>query len=57
MASRAGMGSMCTDKDCDIFRGKLMACDTCERMSDRTPRGFEIPAHGQPVMPKTPQMP
>jgi hypothetical protein len=26
---------MCTEKDCSIFKGMLIACDACERM----PRG------------------
>jgi len=47
------MGHMCTEKDCSIFRGMLIACDDCDRMSEKSVRfagGISMNA------PKPPQM-
>jgi hypothetical protein len=49
------MGRMCTDRDCDIFRGKLIACDACERMNETVsvrPRMSGPPAAGRPNPPR-----
>jgi len=27
-----GWEQMCTEKDCNIFRGMIIACDSCERL-------------------------
>lgn len=51
------MGHMCTDRDCSIFRGKLMACDDCERMNERAAAGRHMPGPGAMGCPKAPQMP
>lgn len=46
------MGRMCTEKDCSIFRGMLIACDDCDRMAEKNAqfRGISMSA------PKPPQM-
>ena len=30
---------MCTDRDCSIFRGMIIACDACERNIKMTNQG------------------
>lgn len=37
MPMRGSIGDgdyMCTEKDCNIFRGMIMACDECERNAE-----------------------
>ncbi len=51
------MGRMCTERDCDIFRGKLIACDGCERMNERMATGPRMAAPGEVRCPKPSEMP
>ena len=48
---------MCTDRDCKIFMGKLMACDDCERMGDKMTAGPRMSGSGAMGCPKAPRMP
>lgn len=51
------MGHMCTDRDCKIFRGKLIACDDCEHMNDKVAVAPRMAGPGAAGGPKGPQMP
>lgn len=46
------MGQMCTEKDCSIFRGMLIACDACDRMAEKSVQFGGISMNA----PKPPQM-
>jgi len=48
---------MCTDRDCKIFRGMLIACDDCEHMNDKMAAGPRMIPSGAVAGPKAPQMP
>jgi len=38
--SSRGWETMCSDRDCRIFRGMIIACDGCEKMA-RTNTGMQ----------------
>jgi len=48
---------MCTDRDCKIFRGMLIACDECERMNDKMATGPGMHASRGLAGPKGPKIP
>lgn len=48
---------MCTDRDCKIFRGKLIACDDCERMGENMAARPRMSGPSAMGCPKAPRMP